>query len=164
MNCQTAQKLLSAERDETLGAEVRASLDAHVAGCDACRKLRVVLAESAAAWRVNTAAVRVPDERLEWQRLRRRLDGAADEAPAEARSAWRLFSWRGATILGAAAAVMLGFFFTPRGGEPSVVTGNAVVAVTDSVEVGSDASAAMVFVDDKSGWLVVWAAGASDGD
>jgi predicted anti-sigma-YlaC factor YlaD len=161
VNCHPAEKLLSAERDQTLGADARAELEAHLAECAACRKLRTVLAESATAWRVNTAEARAPDERVEWQRIRRRLNGAAmDESR---RPGWNVFAvWRGVALAGAAAAMLLGFVFGPGLAEQSRGA-SAAIAATDTVEVAGDATSAVVFVDQKSGWLVVWAAAPADG-
>lgn len=159
MNCHAVQQLLSAERDQTLGAAVRGPLEAHLAECAACRQMRVTLAEAAEAWRATTAGVRVPDERLEWQRIRRRLHG---ESAGAARPARGIFTvWRSATLGALAAAVAVGVFVAP-GWFRSPPTIAVASSLTDSVEVGSDASSAMVFVDDQSGWLVVWAAGAGD--
>lgn len=160
MNCHAVQQLLSTERDQALGADSRAALDAHVAGCAACRQMRAVLSESAAAWRTTTAGVSVPDARWEWQRIRRRLNGNPERA---ARPAPGIFTmWRSVTLAAAAAAVALGLFMKPATWFRAESGGGApTIAATDSVEVG-DASSAMVFVDDKSGWLVVWAADATE--
>src|SRR4051812_46585530 len=111
MKCHAVQQLLSVERDEALGADARAELEAHLTGCADCRQLRTTLAESAVAWRATTANVRVPDERLEWQRIRRRLNGEPARAAQSARGIFTL--WRSATMLAAAAAVALGLFMTP---------------------------------------------------
>lgn len=138
-----------------LGADARSELEAHLTGCAECRQLRVGLAESAAAWRATAAKVRVPDERLEWQRVRRRLNGEPERAAPRARGIFTL--GRSATLLAAAAAVVLGLFLSPSL-RPPKVTVAAAAPVADFVEVGGDASSAMVYVDDKSGWLVVWAA------
>ena len=161
MNCHAVQQLLSAERDQTLGADARSSIDAHVAGCTACRQMRTALAESANAWRTTTASVRVPDERLEWQRIRRRLHGEPDRATQPAQGIFTM--WRSATFMAAAALVALGLFVAPAWfrGPPPVAIASAMAAA-DSVEVGGDAASAMVFVDDPSGWLVVWAADANE--
>ncbi len=159
MNCHTVQQLLSAERDQTLGAEVRGPLEAHLAGCASCRQMRATLAEAAETWRATTASARVPDERLEWPRIRRRLHG---EPTGVARSTRGIFTvWRSATLGALAAAVAVGVFMAPEWFRrpPTVAVASSL---TDSVEVGSDASSAMVFVDDQSGWLVVWAAGTGD--
>jgi len=126
-----------------------------------CRQMRAGLAESAAAWRATTAGVRVPDERMEWQRIRRRLHGEPNRAAQPAQGIFTL--WRSATLLAAAAAVALGLFVAPAWfrGPPLAAASASTVAATDYVEVGGDASAT-VFVDDKSGWLVVWAADATE--
>ncbi len=160
MNCDAVQQLLSTERDQTLGADSRAAIETHVAGCAVCRQMRAVLAESAEAWRATTAEVRMPDARLEWQRIRRRLNGDPERAARPAPGIFTL--WRSATLAVAAAAVALGLFVAPAAwfrGPPAAVGLSSVAS--DSVEVG-DASSAMVFVDDKSGWLVVWAADATE--
>lgn len=159
MNCQAAQPLISAERDGALGGDSHGALEAHVAGCAACRQLRVTLAESAAAWRTTTASLPVPDERLEWQRIRRRLNGEPAGSP---RRAWGgVAGWRGLSFA-AATALVVGLFFSPRWPGSALPAAAVQVARTESVEVGGDASSAMVFVDEKSGWLVVWAAGETD--
>jgi predicted anti-sigma-YlaC factor YlaD len=160
MNCHAVQQLLSAERDQTLGADAHGSIEAHLAECPACRKMRLTLAETAIAWRTTTARMRVPDERLEWQRLRRRLNG---DTAREARPARGIFTLgRSATFAAAAAVIALGLFVAPAWLHQTPVPNASPVATTDFVEVGGDASSAMVFVDDKSGWLVVWAADAAD--
>jgi hypothetical protein len=159
MNCHAVQQLLSAERDQTLGADARSTIEVHLAECATCRKWRVTLVETADAWRATTARVRVPDERLEWQRLRRRLNG---DTARETRPARGVFTvWRSA-MLAAAAVIALGLFVAPAWFRPAPVAVASSTATTDFVEVGGDASSAMVFVDDKSGWLVVWAADAAD--
>jgi len=101
----------------------------------------------------------VPDERLEWQRIRRRLNGGPERATQPARGIFTL--WRSATLLAAAAAVALGIFLSPSLRTPGAAVASAATTA-DFVEVGGDASSAMVYVDDKSGWLVVWAADTAD--
>lgn len=161
MNCHAVQQLLSAERDQTLGADSRAELETHLAGCAACRQMRATWAEAAEAWRATTAGARVPDERMEWQRIRRRLHGEPEREAHPARGIFTL--WRSATLGAVAAAVAIGMLVGPAWFQgPSGAGALAASSATDSVEVGSDAASAMVFVDDKSGWLVVWAAGAPD--
>ena len=160
MNCRAAQPLISAERDGALGGDSRGTLEEHLAGCATCRQLRVTLTESAAAWRTTTARVPVPDERLEWQRIRRRLNG--EPARSSYRAWGAVTGWRGLSF-GAAAVLALGLFFSPRWPDSALPSAKAQVARSEFVEVGGDASSAMVFVDEKSGWLVVWAAGATGG-
>jgi anti-sigma factor RsiW len=163
MNCHAVQQLLSAERDQALGADLRGELETHLAGCAACRQLRATWAEAAESWRATTAGVRVPDAQMEWQRIRRRLNG---EPEREAQPGRGIFTqWRVATLGAIAAAVAVGLFLAPAGmrGPQAPTAAMAAASVnTDSVEVGGEASSAMVFVDDKSGWLVVWAADATE--
>ncbi len=152
MNCQAAQRLLSAERDGALGNPERAALASHVDSCADCRQMQGTLTEAAEAWRANTAAVKVPDAQMEWQRVRRRLH----EAPAARTSKAKIFWWSAPLVAAAAAvAIVVGVNF---GDDPAPRTHvRTQVARADSVEVGGDASAAMVYVDAKSDWLVVWA-------
>jgi hypothetical protein len=165
-----------------LDAPARGELAAHVAGCAACRRFEATLAEAADAWRATTAAARVPDAQLEWQHLSRRMrEGAAPPARSVRRPSSLVKSWAGLSLACATAAVAVaavallvgrGFFsgdassasdrstiVASAGSRAGAGAGAAAVARADFVEVGGDA-AATVFVDEKSGWLVVWAAAA----
>ena len=155
MNCHAVQQLLSAERDETLGADSRGELDTHLAGCATCRQLRATWAEAAESWRTTTAGVRVPDGRM----CPSSKKCVGSHATQPARGIFTL--WRSATLGAVAAAVALGLFLAPawvRGPQAPTATLASASVNADSVEIGGEASSAMVFVDDKSGWLVVWAA------
>lgn len=152
MNCRDAQHQLTAERDGTLDNHQRAELEQHVAQCATCRSERAHVSAAIDAWRLRTQAARVPDSTREWEALRRtiRADGATG-----AKRSRPLFSWV-ALPLGAAAALMLTLWMNPSAPSPS--TPAAVAARSgDSVEV-SAADGSVVFVDDKSGWVVIWEA------
>ena len=160
MNCNAAQRLISAERDAALGGDARTTLEAHLADCAACREWRGVLADSAEAWREATAAVRSPDPQMAWQRISRQLKVTKDGGPLKS---GRSVAWLWGASLATAAALTLvtigpGWFRT--GPAADAAAGERKVARAEFVEVGGKASSAMVFVDEKSGWLVVWAAGA----
>ena len=90
----------------------------------------------------------VPDEERAWQDIHREIRSAH---PAGVR-AWRgLGRW--ALPLGAAAALAAVALLVPSWNEEAA---SPMVARADYVEVAGDASS-VVYVDDKSGWLVVWA-------
>lgn len=152
MNCRSAQRLLSAERDGAPATSERAALGSHLAGCAECQRFRAVMVEAADAWRVSTARVATPDAELAWQAVRReiRAGGASTMAPS---APW--FS-RWALPVGAAAALAaVAVIVAPHWRQAPTVP-IRTVARADAVEVGGSSSP-MVYVDNQSGWLVVWA-------
>ncbi len=147
MTCRAAQRRLSLERDGALAEPERGELAAHVEQCAGCHQFRVTLGEASERLRTAAARVTVPDEERAWQEVRRGLRAAR---PAGGRQWWGAVRW--ALPLGAAAAVAFGVL-GPGREEQTAARG---VARADFVEVAGDASS-LVYVDDKSGWLVVWA-------
>lgn len=146
MDCHAAQRLISAARDRALGDAEQAGLGEHLAGCPECRRLRDALAEAAVAWRHTVADAPVPDARLEWQRIQRRM--APGRSPVSSR---RPALWWGLSL--ATAAVLALALWTPRTAPRLETAGD--------VEVG-EKSSATVYVDAQSGWLVVWAVSDTD--
>jgi predicted anti-sigma-YlaC factor YlaD len=148
MNCREAEsRLFAAEGD----ASERAALDTHLAGCATCRAARDRLAAALDTWRAEARATPVPDTEREWHAVRRRIRGGAGSEAARPRR-W-LLPWL-ALPLGAAAALAVTLFvgreeIAPRAAAPQG-------ASADSIDVPGNAST-MVYVDDKSGWLIVWA-------
>lgn len=162
MNCRTAQRLLSAERDGALTPAERAGLDAHLAECAECRQARAAIAAAITGWQQATARVEVPDVEVAWQDIRREIrQSQPEKSEAAARRGWAVPAlWRWSVSLGAAAALAavlaLGPSWMEDSPEPTVAVARAETARADFVEVAKDSSS-MVYVDDKSGWLVVWA-------
>ena len=148
MNCHSAQRLLSAERDGALATGERAGLAAHVAGCAECRQFQARLAEAHEGLKAAAAQVAVPDEGRAWQDIHREIRAARPTAP---RAWWNLGRW--ALPLGAAAALAAVALIAPSWTEDEA---RPTVARAEFVEVAGNASS-VVYVDDKSGWLVVWA-------
>lgn len=161
MNCREAQSQLCVEADTVLDQSQRAALEGHLAQCGDCRRMRDELAATLTFWRTDATHVAVPDAEREWHAVRRRIRGGTDTAGARTAPRHRnLFAWL-AVPLGAAAAVTLALYVSPRG-TPSVPTTPSVEHVTqvNSVEVPGDNATTMVFVDEKSGWLFVLASDA----
>ena len=159
MNCREAQNQIFAERDGAPDDTRRAALAGHVAECPRCRKIRDDLAAAFIQWRTEVEKTPVPDADREWYAVRRRIRGGV-EAGAEVivRPRRNLLTWI-AIPVGAAAALALSFSVVLRNSPPTPVpTTQATkhVASVDSVETGKNSSP-MVFVDDKSGWVIVWA-------
>lgn len=158
MNCRSAQRLLSAERDGALAPTERAALDAHLEACADCRRFRAAVAGAAEAWRTSVASVPVPDIERAWQAIRRELRSGGVPAGGEARPTPWFSRW--VLPIGAAAAVaVVAIVVAPRWGQAPVpeATAPREMARAEFVEVPGNASSSMVYVDDKSGWLVVWA-------
>lgn len=161
MICRDAQPLLSAERDGALTPTERAVLDEHVSCCAACRQDRAALAAAAQSWRAQSAAVSIPDPGVEWHALRQRLRTGDEKSTTTASSRSRRspsLAWFAAP-LGAAAALALAatFFFSPSPSPVTLAQNAASSAQATSVELPGESSSAMVYVDQESGWLVVWA-------
>lgn len=155
MNCREAHTHLFAERDGALEDTRRAALDGHVAECAACRRIRDDLAAALTAWRTNNAKTPVPDAEREWHAVRRIIRGGA-EAGAARPGRRTLLPWL-VTPLGAAAALALAFYAVRNPSPAPVSAGQpGQVARVESIEVPGNA-ATTVFVDDKSGWLIVLA-------
>lgn len=159
MNCHSAQPLLSAERDGALPPQERAGLEAHVAGCAECQRFQGAVAKAGEGLRVAAARVKVPDEERAWQDIHREIRAGR---PAAAKAWWNLGRWT--LPVGAAAAalavvaVMAPNWMADDAAQVVQVAqaDRAQVARAEFVDVGNEASS-MVYVDDKSGWLVVWA-------
>lgn len=162
MNCHAAHRLLSAERDGTLATRERADLDSHLAECGDCRRARANIGAAIDGWRTSTAAIATPDVERAWHDIRREIRGAGSE---KGHPAWGISRW--AVPLAAAAAIAIGAVTVPRFlTNPDTTASTATVAKlekarADFVEVPNNASS-MVYVDDKSGWLVVWAVNDTD--
>jgi hypothetical protein len=161
MNCHRAQPLLFAERDRALSADERATLEPHLAGCPACQQLRRQLAEAAEAWRTTTAGTPVPDAQGEWQLVRLRLHPAETAVRRRPRSSWPF--WAAWTGLPLAAAATLAVVLRSPPSAPTTAVAAVVPAHAEYVEPGDDDASTVVYVDQASGWLIVWAAAPTNG-
>lgn len=104
-----------------------------------------------AAWRAEVAATPAPDVERAWRSIRRRL-GEGGEARADVRRASPWLRW--GVPAGAFAAMLLVVVFVLRRDDPA---GNAQLARAELVELADPALTPVVFVDEQTGWLVVWA-------
>ena len=158
MNCREAQSEIFANRDGAPGASPRAALDAHVASCAACQQIRTNLAAALGAWRTDSARAIVPDAEREWHAVRRRIRGGAETGLAPVRPSRSGFAWL-SLPLGAAAAAAFAFVVLnqERSAELHANFSSAVTARAHDVEAPGHKASTMVFVDDKSGWLIILA-------
>lgn len=157
MNCQAAEQLLLAERDGVLTNEQHAALSRHADGCASCRQLRLNLAAAMAAVRDDAANLAVPDADEEWRLLQLEMRAAARRerlgggAPA-------VIKWVGAPMAAAAALTLAFYVGRTMPLEPTRGFSVAAEARVDFVEVADTDATPIVFLDNESGWLVVWAA------
>jgi hypothetical protein len=160
MNCREAQNQIFAERDGALAETERAALVSHVAECGDCRRIREDLVVAVDFWRVEAAKAVVPDAEREWHAVRRKIRGGVEggEVRLTPRRS-RFLTW--VTVpLAAVGALALALFIslpteTPSAGSQQSPPSH--VARAESVEVSGRNASTMVYVDDKSGWLIVLA-------
>jgi hypothetical protein len=118
------------------------------------------LAAAIESWRTETVRVRVPSADREWQALRRRIRGGAEAAGAATPSTRRMsFAWLALPLAAAVVALVLVLPFRHSSGPGPGLSATAV-ARADAVEAPGKNASTMVFVDDRSGWLIVWASDA----
>lgn len=167
MKCSESQRLISAERDRALAEIERAGLEAHLAACAGCRESRARLAAAADAWRAASAAVPTPEVERAWLDIRRAIRGAANPAGGRARSRGSFVSWAAGSL--AAAAAMAVALFVSWPAQPANPANPASewmapveVARAEYVDAGEGVTP-VVYVDDDSGWLVVWTVADSPG-
>jgi hypothetical protein len=155
MTCRDAELQIFAEGEVAMDENLRPLLASHISNCVECRHKRDNLSRAIGTWRSRTRAVVAPDADRAWNDLRREL--RRDRTTAARPS--RLAAWI-ATPLAAAAALALMMLSEPGSRVSSGSSPSHQVARADYVEVPSRTASTVVYVDDESGWLVVWA---SDG-
>ena len=159
MNCREAQSRIFAERDGVLDTPQRSALEDHIAHCGDCQRIRDELTSVFTSWREDVNRVLVPNPEREWLAVRRRIRGGTEGGTAHvSRPRRNVLAWL-ALPLGAAAAVAVAFFVSLQPAATVIDSAKPVarVAHANSVEVPGDNASTVVVVDDKSGWLFVWA-------
>lgn len=144
MTCREAETHLYADPASAPGT-APAAFEAHLARCPDCLRRHRQLRAALDGWRAEVAAAPVPDAEREWHAVRRRIRGA-DTAAGPLRRIW---PWLSLPLgLGAAAALTFLIWQSPA---------PRAEARADFVEVPGGQASTMVFVDEKSGWLIVQA-------
>ncbi len=147
-----AENLLFAERDRPLTEAERRQLEQLLAAHPELNKTRATLSAAAEAWRARTTAIPTPDSQRAWQDLQRTLRQSA----AEKQKRWpALLAWSALPLAAAAALVLTFSPTTPATVAPSQL------ARADFVEAGDANASTVVYVDQESGWLIVWASSPS---
>ena len=169
MNCQDAERLILASGDSAPTDEELTVLEAHIAGCASCARLREAVLGAGNRLRETAAAVSVPDARHEWREIRSRI-----QVPERAAPSWaRLLPAIGLPIA-AAAAIAIAFVLLPERpattdvAESGSATATSIAEGTqltefawephaEYVEIPGSDDSMVVYLDEPSGWLVVWA-------
>jgi len=149
MNCRECERVILGEDGEPSAPDA-AAVTAHVQTCPRCRELQSALSTALKQWQSETNA-RDPDPAASWRELRPHLA----VAPRRRRRLAPVF-WLAAPLAAAAAAVVL-FVQRPA---PTATDLAFISARADFVEAGNPGASTVVYVDNDSGWLVVWAADA----
>jgi hypothetical protein len=177
VNCRHVQNELLTPRDTPLGVPSSSALQTHLADCAECRAIQQQLLAATDSWRETDAQVNVPQAQAEWHSVRRRLRQAE---PSTASSGWwhRTLQFGGPLTAAVAIAFVVwnGRSVTPEATIDSLTaipTTNEVAQNDDPwaefadhfayasnveyVETENEDSSPFVYVDDESGWLIVWA-------
>lgn len=156
MNCREAEKLLLAERDGVLSPAQHAALGEHTAACPACHALQADLTAAMTALRTDADRLPIPDADEEWRLLQ--VEIRAQQRRQSVRGGTAVIKWFGTPL--AAAAALAFAFYVGRATAPRPAAEFAVpeMARAEFVEVADTSATPIVFRDEESGWLVVWAA------
>jgi hypothetical protein len=152
MDCRLARQQLAASPDTPSADAPATALAQHLAGCSVCRQVATHLETLLHDWRAETAAAPAPSWAAHWGAVRAQISGAP-RANSSRRPAW-LFPVGAALPIGAMAAWALLAWRTPI----AAPAAGPQVAAADFIET-ADGSTPLVYVDQESGWLIVWAAG-----
>lgn len=170
MNCRDAETKILASRDAPLGTADEAILAQHLQECPQCQVLSEQLAAAVDSWRETDARVEVPDPTTEWHAVRRRIRAGETKT----RTGGGLPSWdrllRVALPMAAALAIAINFWPETTSPDSPLETpllaqsgwdefhdhftyeAHAEYVETEDVEISP-----FVYVDEESGWLIVWA-------
>lgn len=148
--CSSITDLLVAEPDGVLSPVELARIEEHLALCEACRRQRAHLKMLPARMRDATEAFSSPDIEQEWREVRRRIQSS--NPAGEASFAWRRSLTWGLPIA-AAAVLTLAAVYRPL---PDPGTSVPITARAEFVQ-SEGSGSTLVYVDQESGWLIVWA-------
>ena len=154
MNCLASQKQLLRAQDEALHDQQHSTLAAHLSSCPQCSEFEASLRQISADIKNEAASVPVPDADETWQGIQSRLQPTGESETTSKRFAPLI--WITAPL---AAAAAFAFAFLPSHSTSdfdSVAMSEASATQVDYVETDNPNATTMVYVDNQSGWLVVW--------
>ena len=150
MNCHQAEKALSRHLDGELSAELVTGLEKHLASCAACRETAVDWQGYGDNFRAEQPSG-MPDPTKAWHDIRRAIRTREDPvAQGQNRPWWaRPLPWAGAAAT--VAIVAIGYVLQLSPG--AQFSGGGAVEYVDTDLPGAST---IVYVDDESGWNIVW--------
>lgn len=162
MNCHEAQHQIIAGRDLPSDRARDLPLEEHLSQCADCRRVRTDLAAVFEQWSAQSRRATVPDPEREWHAVRRQIRGGTAVGGAPRSRRYRSMMTWFAIPLAAAAVIAVSLREAPHPPAVRTQSHRAVQSArANSVEVPGNNASTMVFVDDKSGWLFVWASDTS---
>lgn len=154
--CRQIEALLLSEPDGTLDATGLAQLEAHAAECPDCRRQRALLSAATVVLKQTHAAVSVPSAREEWLTLRDRLRAGRGDRVAAGKPAMTPWLYWGIRTAALGAAAAIAFIAYLRQSLPAPFPSGGAIARAEFVQ-ADNAASTLVYVDQDSGWLIVWA-------
>lgn len=154
MNCKKARMWISADLDGELSPREKALLEAHLAGCATCRRMREKWGQFGIRMRTAPAPA-APSSEAAWEDIRRTIR----TIPRERRiidASWVFgpgLKWAVAALLVIALGAGI-FGVRPRG--RSLQAEAPPAAEVELVETGLPGASPMVYEDAESGWMVIW--------
>ncbi len=152
--CRKIEPLLLSEPDGVLNPAELAELESHVAGCEACRRQRDLLSAVSSSLKKSSEALPVPSPHEEWMTLRDRIRGERGAHKGNNRWSRPWLRWGvPALSFGTAAAVACILYLRAPSPAPFL---RVTIARAEYVQ-SENAESTLVYVDQESGWLIVWA-------
>lgn len=153
MKCTECERLILGECGIPPSPDQQAAIASHVAGCATCRQLQDDLAAVLNVWKTETARIEIPNATAAWHQIR----PALRQSSLRPRRRLAPLFWISAPL--AAAAALAFVIYQPAAPAMSETPG---LVRAEFLAAGSATASTMVYVDKESGWLVVWAADASN--
>jgi predicted anti-sigma-YlaC factor YlaD len=150
MNCKQAQEWISRSMDGDLCTADQEVIEKHLIQCPSCRQIQDHWMAAAQLLK-QTAHVKIPDAEETWEEIRSQLDQHETVSRGNLLPFPSIIRW--ASAAAAVIAISLGVRFVVQ--EPSLET-YAFHNEVEFVETDIPNSSPVVYVDDESGWTIVW--------
>ncbi|MBL9205758.1 MAG: zf-HC2 domain-containing protein [Opitutaceae bacterium] len=148
--CRTFADLLLAELDGALSPAELVRIESHVSTCAECHRQRALLAATRSTLRQVAADIPTPDANREWTRLQQRIHNAKSERRRSSLLR-RGLTWGLPIAAAALVAVSVSLVHSP------VARLNGLASASADFVQAEGTASTLVYVDQESGWLIVWA-------
>ena len=158
MNCQEAELLISQSLDGELDSPASQSLlQEHLESCPACRNRAQTWRNFGQFMRQDEISAPPPAEAA-WREIRREIQSGesprAEEIPGKTATASPWF-WRAPAAMAALLALSLGLYFVLPSSKENA-TAYADATVVEFMETEIPGAGTLVYVDEDSGWTILW--------